>query len=188
MLDRFEKLMVDQCAPTLAGIKPASLFRIGGAETAEIFQTAEFWDHQLRSVGIRVMVLKECPHTGACMIYLYRQEWLDKILKRQSIRQFLLNTGYILQDTVSILHQLSHRFCLEQEYPHEVGIFLGYPLRDVVGFIENRGRNYTCCGYWKCYGNPIAARKCFDRYRDCTARFKQLHENGTSIMQLVSAA
>lgn len=188
MLERFEHLMVDQCAPTLAGIKPASLFRIKDTETSEIFRTAAFWDCQLCPLGIRVIVLKECLRTGNCLIYLYRQTWLDQILKREAVRTFLRNVGYTLTDTVSILQQLSERFCLEQEYPHEVGVFLGYPLRDVIGFIENKGHNYTCCGYWKSYGNPIAARRCFDRYRNCTARLKQLHENGTPVIRLVSVA
>ena len=45
------------------------------------------------------------------------------------------------------LRQLSNRLCLEHDFPHEIGIFLGYPLEDVVGFIENQGKNYTCSGY-----------------------------------------
>ena len=188
MLERFEQLMVSQCAPTLAGIKPASLFRIKDSDTTEIFRTAAFWDHELRPLGIRVIVLKECLRTGNCLIYLYRPTWLDQILQRKKVRQFLQKTGYDLSDTISILQQLSQRFCLEQGCPHEVGVFLGYPLRDVVGFIENKGRNFTCCGYWKCYGNPDTARKCFERYRKCTSHLKQLHENGIPVMQLVSAA
>ena len=37
----------------------------------------------------------------------------------------------------------------ETDFPHEIGIFLGYPLSDVLGFINNE----TCCcmGAWKVY-------------------------------------
>ena len=57
---------------------------------------------------------------------------------------FLESCGYESGDTDFLLKQLSGRLCLEQDYPHEIGLFLGYPLADVVGFIENRGWNYTC--------------------------------------------
>ena len=78
--------------------------------------------------------------------------------------------------------------CINAEYPHEIGIFLGYPLEDVVGFIENRGWNYTCCGYWKAYGDPAAAQKCFDRYRKCTAVYKDRYARGVPLIELVVAA
>ena len=157
----FEDVLVEQCAPTLAGIKPASLFRFQADSLETIrLHTAE-WDQRLRSFGIRVHLLKECPGTLAGMIYLYREKWLTQLVAEKE---------------------------LEQEYPHEIGIFLGYPLQDVVGFIENKARNYTCCGYWKCYGDPAAAQKCFERYRICTRIYKKRYASGTPIVQLVAAA
>ena len=49
-------------------------------------------------------------------------------------------------------------------FPHELGLLLGYPVEDVLGFIRNEGRNYLYCGYWKVYGDVDAARITFDRY------------------------
>ncbi len=66
-------------------------------------------------------------------------------------------------------------------------MFLGYPLEDVVGFIENHGRNYTCCGCWKAYGDPEAARRRFDQYRRCTAVWKERFRRGAAITQLIAA-
>lgn len=99
------------------------------------------------------------------MIYLYRSSWMDRILEQPAIQEFLHRMGYQPGTTSSLLEQLSRRFCLEQEYPHEIGVFLGYPLEDVLGFMEHRGRNFTCCGLWKCYGDPSAAQARFARYR-----------------------
>ena len=48
---------------------------------------------------------------------------------------------------------------------HEVGIFLGYPLRDVEGFLENGGRNYKRIGCWKVYGDVDEAESMFRRIR-----------------------
>ena len=184
----FEEVLVEQCATTLAGMKPASLFRYQGAGKRQSREAAARWARELAPHGITVRVLKYCPQTGACLIYLYRAGWLRSILTEPSIRAFLAGQGYQAdQDCQSLLRQLSRRLCLEREFPHEIGVFLGYPLEDVVGFIENQGRNYTCCGYWKAYGDPEAARRRFDRYRRCTAVWKERFRRGAAITQLIAA-
>ena len=90
----FESLMVEQCAPTLTGIKPASLFRCGRRAAEDIRQTVETWDHALRHLGLRVRILKECPNTGDCMIYVYRPDWVDRLLSEEDHLRFLDSCGY----------------------------------------------------------------------------------------------
>ena len=166
--------------------------RESGAEVAMLppgeFSAAARWAKELAPYGITVRVLKYCPQTGACLIYLYRAGWLRSILSEPSTRAFLAGQGYGAdQSCQELLRQLSRRLCLEREFPHEIGVFLGYPLEDVVGFIRNRGRNYTCCGYWKAYGDPEAAQKRFDQYRRCTAACCEQFRKGTAITQLIAA-
>lgn len=186
MSHRFEQLLVEQCAPTLAGVKVGSLFRISGLDQARA--SIRFWDRSLSPLGLRVTALKECHRSDACMVYVYRESWLRRHLGKPRISEFLDSLGYDTAQGVGMLQQLSQRFCLEQEYPHEIGVFLGYPLEDVIGFITHRGRNFTCCGQWKCYGDPTEAQKRFQRYRDCTADLKQRYDQGEALHQLVAAA
>ena len=40
----------------------------------------EEWACRLRPLGLRILMLKECPRTSAGMIYLYRETWLKRIL------------------------------------------------------------------------------------------------------------
>jgi hypothetical protein len=182
----FEQMLIEQCAPTLAGLKPASLFRFSALSAAR--DTVRSWDERLRPLGIRAAVLKECPVTGAVMVYLYRETWLEEIVEEAETRRFLERCGYRDFRIPAMLALLSERFCLEQEYPHEIGVFLGYPLEDVVGFIRHKGRNFTCCGLWKCYGDPLAAQTRFARYRACTADYKRRYAHGTPVIQLIVAA
>ena len=182
----FEATLVEQCAPTLGGIKPASLFRFVGLKTAR--KAAQRWDRKLAPLGIRVTVLKECHQRDAAVIYVYRRDWLERILQEENSRAFLCETGYPATTVEGALEHLSRRLCLERDYPHEIGVFLGYPLEDVIGFIENRGQNFTCCGQWKCYGDPKAAQVCFARYRACTDSYKRMYGQGVPILQLVVAA
>ena len=126
----FEAVLVEQCATTLAGVKPASLFRYQGADKRQPREAAARWAKELAPYGITVRVLKYCPQTGACLIYLYRAGWLRSILSEPSTRAFLAGQGYGAdQSCQELLRQLSRRLCLEREFPHEIGVFLGYPWR-----------------------------------------------------------
>jgi len=184
----FETVLVEQCAPTLAGVKPASLFRCQGPNGQLVLTSAAYWARELAPFGIAVRVLKRCSKTGACLIYLYWAGWLRQILAEPSNRTFLEQMGYRMEHGCGgLLEQLSGRLCLERGFPHEIGVFLGYPLEDVVGFIEHQGRDYTCCGYWKVYGDPETARRVFEIYRQCTERCKERFRQGAQITQLVAA-
>ena len=127
----FEAVLVEQCATTLAGVKPASLFRYQGADKRQPREAAARWAKELAPYGITIRVLKYCPQTGACLIYLYRAGWLRSILSEPSTRAFLAGQGYGAdQSCQELLRQLSRRLCLEREFPHEIGVFLGYPLEE----------------------------------------------------------
>ena len=170
----FEEVFVEVCAPTLRGIKPSNLFRYQPQNRDKLLETLDFWNRELEPSGLQVRALKE---------------WLHFILGKISVQHFLKKSGYQMKKTVDgFLRQLSNRLCLEHDFPHEIGIFLGYPLEDVVGFIENQGKNYTCSGYWKTYGDPQEAKRRFDSYRECTEVCREKYRQGTPIIQLVKAA
>ena len=74
------------------------------------------------------------------------------------------------------------------EFPHEIGIFLDYPLGDVIGFIVNQGRNFKCAGCWKVYCDECACRKTFAKYKKCRDVYVRLWQQGRSVLQLTVAA
>lgn len=188
----FEHMLIEHCAPTLKGMKPANLFRYqpeNSEERENLYLEAAGWQKLLRPLGISVRVLKECRRTGSFLIYIYREKWLNNVLKNPGVCSFLKGEGYHTEtDCAGFLKQLSARLCMEQEFPHEIGIFLGYPLCDVIGFIENGGKNYTCSGYWKAYGDPREANARFSAYRRCTEVCRKQFQQGTPVVQLITAA
>lgn len=191
----FETVMIEQCSPTLAGLKPANLFRHETRDARGLAERVEQWNAQLNARGIQVTVLKACARTHRYLIYVYREARLKEIFARAEVQEFLRGEGYrIPEDPASgagcgeLLRQLSHRLCCGDEFPHEIGVFLGYPLEDVVGFIQNRGQNFTCCGCWKAYGDPAAAQRLFDQLNKCTAVYLRLFHSGTPILRLAVAA
>ena len=73
-------------------------------------------------------------------------------------------------------------------FPHEIGVFLDYPLEDVVGFIENAGQNYKCSGCWKVYCNECETRKLFAKYKKCREVYRRLWSQGRDIRTLTVAS
>ena len=188
----FETVMIEQCAPVLAGLKPAGLFRYETRDCADLAHRVRSWNEQLNGKGLRVRVMKGCARTHRFLVYVYREAQLSAVLADRAVQEFLRQEGYQLpaeqEQTGALLNQLSRRLCCQAEFPHEIGVFLGYPLPDVVGFIENRGQNFTCCGCWKSYGEPAAARRRFDQLSKCTAVYLRLFHSGTPITRLTVAA
>ena len=185
----FEAVLVEQCAPTLAKIKPANLFLFQSADRESVSRNVARWANELAPYGIAVCILKECECKSSYLIYAYRKTELVRAFSDRMTNSFLRSLGYdTLLGCDAILRQLSDRLCLEQDFPHEIGIFLGYPLFDVISFMEHKGRNYAFCGYWKAYFDPVRAQKLSDQYRKCTLIYKQMFENGTPILRLVVAA
>ena len=70
------------------------------------------------------------------------------------------------------------------EFPHEIGLFLGYPPEDVKGFIENRALHSKCTGCWKVYGDQEEAERIFARYKNCTDCYLRNWQRGTSLEKL----
>lgn len=98
------------------------------------------------------------------LIYFYNKKRLFLKLKEKNIIDFLKSVGYKdcenLNDYFEIL---SFKFI--SGCPDEIGIFLGYPLKDVIDFKENK-KECKCIGYWKCYNNKNRALKTFNNYNN----------------------
>ena len=63
-----------------------------------------------------------------------------------------------------------------REFPHEVGIFLGYPLWDIRAFMQNPRREAKLTGYWKVYYKVEKARAQFQKYDRCIALLQKRME------------
>ena len=184
-----EGALIEYASPTLAGLKPASLFRYQFKDTRRFALEFKGWREYLSSRGLQLRILKRCSRGGGYLLYLYRVHDLQATLTEPGNRAFLRKQGYPDDgDVRGNLFQLAERLCLSEEFPHEIGVFLGYPLEDVEGFICNKGKNYTCCGCWKAYGDPQAARRTFARYRACTNTYRERYHGGTPVTRLVVAA
>ena len=184
----FEAVLVRQCAPTLAGMKPGSIFCFNHSPLEVSRQKVCQWNKQLAPFGLTVQILLERPGSGSVIVFVYRHDCLEQMLSDDAYQRFLAEAGYERTNLDGLLEQLAHRLRTQPEFPHEIGVFLGYPLRDVIGFIENHGRNFTCCGFWKSYGDPAEMQVCFACYRRCIQTYVAMFEQGIPIERLAVPA
>ena len=174
--------MVRNCAPTLAAIKTGSLFSVGFRSREEMRAEIDALDRGLHSRGLRLRLLRW--RSEKALVYLYRPERLARDLRRQKAAALLRRCGYAGCDPEQALEKLTQRLREDGSFPHEIGLFLGYPPEDVCGFIENGARNFKCCGCWKVYGDEQEARRTFDSYRRCTEAYCRLWRSGCPLSRL----
>ena len=184
----FEAVLVRQCAPTLAGMKPGSIFCFNHSPLEVSRQKVCQWNKQLAPFGLTVQILLERPSSSSVIVFVYRHNRLEQMLSDDAYQSFLAQAGYERTNLDDLLEQLAQRLRTQPEFPHEIGVFLGYPLRDVIGFIENHGRNFTCCGFWKSYGDPAEMQVCFACYRRCIQTYVAMFEQGIPLERLAVPA
>ena len=67
-----------------------------------------------------------------------------------------------------MLSELLKRLAISKDFPHEVGLFLGYPLEDVAGFERQGAAGFKYSGFWKVYGDTENALRLMNEYKSCT--------------------
>lgn len=180
-----ENYLIEHCSPTLASLKTANLFNCrlsGGA----LYSQLEEWRACLEPKGIGIFVLRE-SESGA-LVYVARLSMLQRDLNLPGVADFLKEYGYENADVYSAIECLKSRLAVGDGFPHEIGVFLGYPLEDVKGFIELGGRNCKCTGCWKVYCNEYEAVRTFNKFKKCSAIYKKMWLQGRSVAQLTVAA
>lgn len=180
-----EEMIINHCSPTLAGIKTGALFNCAYPSEREMRLAVRSWNKTLSPKGLRVLPLRYNGRTA--LIYIYRPAMLSIDLKNETARRLLAECGYISETPEGCIVQLMRRFAECDKFPHEIGLFLGYPPEDVCGFIANKACGYKCAGYWKVYGDEETAKKTFAKFEKCTRCYCRQHAKGTGIERLAVA-
>ncbi len=181
-----EKMLIEHCSPTLSSLKSANLFTVHQMDLDELTAQIAYWNEVLNEKGITIIMMKQKP--GWALLYVCRKYHLQKRMQAPEVAAFLSEYGYQQMNVDDALERLKERLNMGDEFPHEIGIFLDYPVEDVKGFIRNAGRNYKCRGCWKVYCNECEAVKLFAKYDKCREVYRQRWSSGFSIRKLAVAA
>lgn len=166
MNPRFDRILSYHCAPVLMGEKEANLICSAKSELPGYANLIDEYRGLLAKKGLKIKLLWEKP--SRILILIYNPVMLGEILEDPDHQDFLARYGYArTTEPEAALTILQHNIRKNGGFPHEIGIFLGYPLADVEGFIANGGRGAKACGYWKVYGEVEPSLVLFSRYDEC---------------------
>ena len=180
--EKFEAVLCHHCSPVLMGLKPSNLVSFSNTEGDSLNQLLKEYSIKLGAEDVRLEVICSCRKHE--MVLVYRPQMLEEYLKDEKIRNILCEEGYPVSGTfLDLLEHLKCRFACHESFPHEIGLFLGYPLEDVIGFRQNKGSDCKLCGYWKVYGDVENARRMFARFDLCRDFMHQQLRDGYTIMQ-----
>ncbi len=180
-----EKMLIFHCAPTLAGIKTGNLFNYSFSSEETFYDELGEVNEKMNTKGIHLELLRIQGFNA--LILAYRPTYLARDLKQHGVGSFLEQFEHNKLNPDYAISKLKERISYRNEFPHEIGIFIGYPIDDIIGFIENRGQNCKCAGFWKVYRNEKEAVKKFHRYDKCRDVYSSMFFNGCPIMKLVVA-
>lgn len=201
-----ESLVIEQCAPTLAGMKTGNLFSYFFDSKADAMREFEDINTKLNARGVvaEPLLWKE----SRVLVYVYRRSRLENDLKEKQVVEILERYGYAVsqkndgsydnnelhsrEKSNSIcekcLDKLKTRLESCEGFPHEIGVFLGYPVSDVIGFINHKGENCKASGLWKVYDNENETLKLFAKLQRCTRVYLKVFAEGRSITQMTVVA
>ncbi len=183
----------NSCMPTLLKTKPSSLVSFHKKYIEDKNTFFNILAQEAEQFKCSYEVLYESENTY--YIILYYAELLNEVLSRHYQNVILKENGY-RKGTDNFEYNLIHFKSRFQEFkknkgsefPHEVGIFLGYPIIDVEEFIKNKGENYMLCGYWKVYHNVEEAGKTFEQFRKLRDEAMDLFFTGRDLRDIVMSA
>lgn len=180
MINMMEYL-IKHCAPTLAHLKVANLFNYPFYTICELRKEVSELNDMLHQLNLSVDILK--VGRKRALIYVYDEVWLKETLKQEGISMYLKSKGYLGESVKSDLEVL--KIHLEnQEFPHEIGLFLGYDYEDVIGFIQHQGQDYLYKGYWKVYHEVKQKKQLFNTYSECTKQYLKQYQAGILLKNL----
>lgn len=166
------KWVLEVLGPVILGSKPSEILNISSKDKEKEIklQKIEAFFSKCFKISYNVISTPD----GGIRILFVNEESLAKILENKKCINFLKFLGYPsythLKEYINILVEKLH----SQEFPHEIGIFLGYPLKDVVGFMGYGNYKFYKTKYWRIYGDPSISAIVYNRFVEDRIKMKKL--------------
>lgn len=175
-----EKQMVLQCAPVMTGLKPSNLLIVQNGYVMQVKRLLE-------NTNLLSIVLWNGENQA--IIFIYDEVLLADTYRNIQVKEFLNQLGYGGLELSLALKKLASRYTNYRrgglDFPHEMGIFLGYPVNDVIGYIENAGKNDLYTGYWKVYHNVEEAVALFEKFDQAREKLVELMFSGLTVREIM---
>ncbi len=160
------RFLLLKTAAVRSGVKPGELLRVQRcykSRNSEGFNFCLYRADILETLKLNYLELRVEPESS--LILFFHHETMAKTLSDTKNLSLLSTLGYPAGcDMDDLLAFLRERFAVEK-IPHEVGVFIGYPLKDVKGFMEKLPRTPVHRGDWTVFGDAAESLEKMSLYR-----------------------
>lgn len=148
------KFLLVKTAAVRRGVKPGELLRVRHCyetNNAEGLKICLYRSDIYGILGLDYVELK--VEEGSSLVLFYNAQALKATLAERRNRRWLERRGYPKDSALDGMIAELRRRAQGTELPHEVGIFIGYPLKDVAGFMAKIPATPLHNGPWRVYGD-----------------------------------
>lgn len=174
--------MALQCGPLFFGLKVANLLILNENHTEQIQEILE-------GSVIRHRLFLEVE--GMTVSLLYDPYALSKYLMEPQVQEIFRMLDYQSFQMEELMDEFLIRYQAYYNdvdlFPHEIGLFLGYPAFDVKAFMEYKGKYSLHTGEWKVYGNLSEAVQLFEKYNKAKEYMIHMLSKGIGINAMLKA-
>lgn len=176
------KKILEMLGPVLLGSKPTEILNISGNIEEKHFKLIEIKSFFNNCSKISYKVIN--THDNGIRILFINQSSLERTLSsNKRAINFLKFIGYPnIYNLNEYIDTLIHKLHSE-DFPNEIGIFLGYPLKDVLGFMGYGKLKLSTTRSWKIYGDTSISDEIYNRFLKDRETMKSMI-NANSIIEL----
>ena len=182
------KFLLVKTAVVRQGIKPAELLRVRHCYSSvneEGLRVCLYRSDIYEILGLEYVELK--VEDKSSLVLFYNPPALEATLQAPRNRRWLARLGYPQDGT---MHQMLATLCRRangKELPHEVGIFIGYPLKDVAGFMQRIPATPVHHGAWRVYGVADESLRRMRLYANAEAYAVRVLDRSSGIEEFINA-
>ena len=151
--------LIESLAPLILGVKPSELLNVSLQEEED---WKKFKSLFLKNKELQIEEIRKL--NGRLQVIFFQRKVLDSVLREKPIQDFLATMSYPQRYSLETYIYLLKQRIITHDFPHEVGVFLGYPLKDVLGFMGLLSLPYQRTQGWRIYGDETISNEVYEKY------------------------
>ena len=171
------KWLIEVLGPVILGSKPSEILNISSKDNDKDSKLNDIKSFFSNCTRLSYEIIN-IPDGGIRLVFINKSA-LSNVLNNKKCLNFLKFIGYPsnydLDEYINILIDKLN----SKDFPHEIGIFLGYPLKDVVGFMGYGKYKFCKTRYWRVYGDESISDDVYNKFISDRNIMKALLENNS---------
>lgn len=166
------KRILEMLGAVILGSKPAEIINVPGSKEDKKIKLSkiEAFFSNCSRITYRIIT----THDGGKRVLFINEKSMEKVLVNKRCINFLKFVGYSSDYELNdYMDELVFRLQSE-EFPHEIGVFLGYPLKDVLGFMGYWKNELVEVKNWRIYGDKEISYEVYNNFMRDKAIMKEM--------------